>query len=514
MPPSDPFAAQRAACAFTAGARVAETLGVTAAARAALPIRNVIVVMKENRSFDQVLGHLHDHGQPAAEGIPTTFRNRDAGGATVAFTHATTTCSGYDPGHQWDDMHAQVNGGAMDGFVTAAGRSAGGDGHQAMTYFDQDDLPFYAWLASTYALNDRHFASLRSGTYPNRNFLLYGTADGVRSTGGGYPAPSTPSLFDRLDAAGVTWGAYSDGAYFSGALGWTSSHRGAHSLADLLAALDAGTLPQVVFVDGIENIDDEHPDANVQQGEAWTRNVYQHAVRSPQWPGLALIWTYDEAGGFADHVPPPEHACVARPGPTDADYFALGPRVPFVVVSPWARAHAVAHTVQEHTAVTRFIETLFDLPALTARDANSPALLDLFDFTCGPALLHPPAALEAGRRGCFGGCRVSLERATYHPGEAIRVGFAGCPGDNPVDWIAVYPFTAGSPTLPHPGSTLWQYLNGTHAGTLSPTSGSVTLDRSSVGRGPWPLPPGDYTVYYLLNDRYRVVDSLDFQVVP
>jgi len=513
-PPPDPFAAQRADCAFTTGARVADTLGLDARARAAMPIRHVIVVMKENRSFDQMLGQLHDHGQPETEGIPSTFTNRDARGATVSFTRATTTCSGYDPGHQWNDMHAQVNGGAMDGFVTTAARTAGGNGHQAMTWFGQDDLPFYYWLASTYALNDRHFASVRSGTFPNRNFVLYGTADGVRSTGSGYPRPGTPNLFDRLDAAGITWGAYSDGVYFSASLGWTSSHRGAHSLGDFLTALDAGTLPQVVFVDGVENIDDEHPDGNVQQGEAWTRNVYQHAVRSPLWPGLAMIWTYDEAGGFADHVPPPERACIARPGPTDADYFALGPRVPFVLVSPWARAHHVSHAVQEHTAVTRFIEALFDLPALTARDANSSALLDLFDFTCGPTLLRPPPAPEAGRRGCFGGCRLTLDRSAYRQGEAIRASFAGCPGNNPIDWIAVYPFTAGTPTLPIPGSTLWKYLNNSHVGTVAPTSGTVTLDRAALGRGPWPLPAGEYTAYYLLNDQYRVVDAVDFRVTP
>ena len=511
---ADPYASQRAACHFTAGARVRDTLGLDDRTRAALPIRTVVVVMKENRSYDQLLGRLHDRGQPASEAMPAGFTNPDARGVAVPFTHAATTCSSYDPGHQWDDMHAQVDNGLMDGFVAAAARSAGGDGHLAMTYFDQDDLPFYYWLASTFAVNDRHFASLRSGTFPNRNFMLLGTADGVRSTGGGYPAATTPSIFDRLDAAGVAWGAYSDGSYFSGSFAWTTAHRGTHSFADLLRGLDAGTLPPVVFVDGIDNVEDEHPDGNVQQGEAWTRTLYDHAVRSPLWPGLAMIWTYDEAGGFADHVPPPNAACVARPGPTDAAYVELGARVPFVVVSPWARAHSVSHTVQEHTAVTRFIEAVFDLPALTARDANSPALLDLFDFSCGPSLLHPPMAPAAGTHGCFGGCRVSLDRATYRPGDAIRASFAGCPGNDPIDWIGVYPDVAASPGLPHPGSTLWQYVGGSHAGTTMPTSGTITLDASALGRGPWPLPAGSYTAYYLLHDQYRVVDAVDFTVAP
>jgi phospholipase C len=99
-------------------------------------------------------------------------------------------------------------------------------------------------------------------------------------------------------------------------------------------------------------------------------------------------------------VPPPNQACVARPGTVDDEYFELGERVPLVVVSPYARPHSVSHVVQEHTAITRFIETVFGLPALTARDANSPALLDLFDFSCAPPMLNPPPAPAAGIGGC------------------------------------------------------------------------------------------------------------------
>jgi phospholipase C len=113
------------------------------------------------------------------------------------------------------------------------------------------------------------------------------------------------------------------------------------------------------------------------------------------------VWTYDEAGGFADHVPPPNHACVARPNvAADQEFFELGVRVPLTVISPYARPHHVSHVTQEHTAVTRFIEVVFGLPALTSRDANSDALLDMFDFDCPPAFLHPPSAPAAGVGGC------------------------------------------------------------------------------------------------------------------
>ena len=109
-----------------------------------------------------------------------------------------------------------------------------------------------------------------------------------------------------------------------------------------------------------------------------------------------MIWTYDEGGAFADHVPPPD-GCL--PAPSGSNWTARGPRVPLVVISPWAKRHYVSHVVRDHTAITRFIETLFDLPALTARDANSDALLDMFDFSC-PGDSSVPAAPAPRTDGC------------------------------------------------------------------------------------------------------------------
>jgi len=400
--PADTLADRRAACAFGAGASVHDTLGLAADVPARIPIRHVIVLMKENRSFDHILGRLHDQGQPGVEAIPADFVNRDLNHVAVPPTPATTTCDDQDPEHGWTAMHAMVNNGDMDGFVRSAATSTGTDGHLAMSYHDQGDLPFYTWLARTFAIDDRHFASALTGTYPNRDFLLFGTADGVRDTGTAVPSDSTPSLFGAIEKAGYTWMAYSDGSPLSGALGWGADHAGVGRFGDLLAALDAGTLPNVAFVDGIDDKQDDHPFADLQEGEAWVRQIYDHAVASPQWPRLAIVWTYDECGGFADHVPPPL-ACVARPIPLDLDFIELGPRVPLVVISPYSRPNFVSHVVEDHTAITRFIEAVFDLPALTARDANSAALLDLLDFGCTPPMLHPPAPPATGTGGCLGG---------------------------------------------------------------------------------------------------------------
>jgi phospholipase C len=394
--PPNPLAEERLSCTFGTGSRPAETLGVDPQVLADLPIRHVIVAMRENRSFDHLLGQLHVRGQPGVEPIPSTFSNPDRNGVAVFPTHASTTCIPFDPGHQSASMSKSIDDGRMDGFVLNAAQTTASDGTFVMGYYDQGDLPFYYWLATTFAVGDRYFAPMASGTFANRNFLLFGTHAGVVDTGIVHPDPSTPSILQLLMNAKMTWGVYSDGAPFSSSLGWTAHDPGVHTLHELYDALDQGTLPNVAFVDGVENVDDDHPTADLQVGEAWLKALYDHAVVSPQWSRLAIVWTYDEGGGFADHVPPEPPGCASEPG---SPFIQRGVRIPVVMISPWAKHGYVSHVVRDHTAITRLIEALFDLPALTPRDANSDALLDLFDFSCGidPT---PPAAPNPGQGGC------------------------------------------------------------------------------------------------------------------
>jgi phospholipase C len=389
----DSKAAMRKACMFKLGDMPSDTVEVKAGAK--LPIDHVIVMMKENRSFDQHLGKLSLHGQKDAEPLPDTFTNLDAKGAAVAPFHLTTTCIKTDPPHSFAALHNAVNVDKMDGFVKGA-TTASSDGHYVMGYYDDTDLPFYYFLANTFAVGDHNFSSVRGSTWPNRDYLLVATSDGVKDTGGGHPAANLPTIMDELDKKGVTWGAYTPSTPFEECLGWAANHVGVHNQAAFKAALADGTLPAVSFIDSREGIEDEHPTADVQVGEAWSRDIYQAVIASKIWPTTALILTYDEAGGFADHVPPP-NACPARP--QDSAFFELGVRVPLIVISPYARRHYVSHVVHEHTSITRFIETVFDLPALTARDANSDALLDMFDFAC-PGDPQIPAAPAAGTKGC------------------------------------------------------------------------------------------------------------------
>src|SRR5262249_3799993 len=152
----------------------------------------------------------------------------------------------------------------------------------------------------------------------------------------------------------------------------------------------------------------------------------------------------------------------------------------------------------EHTALTRFIEAVFNLPALTARDANSDALLDMFDFTCGPAFLHPPPAPAPGTKGC-GGVALTTDKPDYQSGEPIKINFTGPAGDNGSDWIAIFTYPSTGPTPPSEHPIAYEYVDGTHVPGAAPNYGTITIDASSVGVGPWPLPSGQYIAYYLLN---------------
>ncbi len=385
----DPYAAARAACMFDAGARVSDTVGVTAQVRATIPIQHIIVVTEENRSFDHFFGKLASSGQPAAEGWPAGFTNPDRLDAAVAPYHLASPCLPLDPPHQGADMSAEWDHGKMDGFVSHVAQTFGdaSDGHFVMGYYDATDLPFLSWLASTYALADHYFAPALGGTRANRDYLYCATSDGVTDTG--QATISAPTIFDALDAAKVTWGVFADGTPRQDCLGWTASHAGVATFYKLITGLRSGALPAVSFVDP-DGVQDEHPTNEIHGGEQWIKQIYDEALASPLWGSLAIVFTFDEAGGLADHVSPPA-AC--PPSPDQAAFDQLGVRIPTIVVSPWARLHSVSHVVHDHTSVLRLIESVFDLPALTARDANADAMLDMFDFGC-PARTHvgaPPA---------------------------------------------------------------------------------------------------------------------------
>jgi phospholipase C len=249
------------------------------------------------------------------------------------------------------------------------------EGYPGMKYYEPDDLPFYTWLFDHFATSDRYFHARLGPTGLNRRYLMMGQ--------NGDPAHD-PSILTRLDAAGVTWGAYGDTTAGPQIGVPTAGHN--HSIDELFAALSSGTgLPSVSFVGTAHS---EHPPADLHKGEQWAATLFQHIFASTAyWPSIAVLYTYDEGGGFFDHVPP---ALTCAP---DGGNERRGFRVPLFVVSPYAKRGRVLHHAQDHRSLLRFIEARFDLPALTRADANASALLDMFDFGQTPTSVGtPPAA--------------------------------------------------------------------------------------------------------------------------
>jgi phospholipase C len=317
----------------------------------------------------------------------------------------------------------------MDGFYQAnQGYTESGEpevnstaltGERALWWYDETDIPFYYQLASTFAIGDHYHSSLLGPTYPNRDFLYAATSLGV--TTGHSPDLSNLGedknilIFDELDKRNIPWTVYIDGfphiprvgAFVGAGFGtrWGTGQQYVAHFAPMYqfnSDAKAGTLPPVVFVDGNITEDyageDEHPPSDIQTGQLFVSDVMHTLFASPSWKTMAIFFTYDEHGGIYDHVAPPP-ACppdsIAPVLETADDqkwpgrFDRLGVRVPFVVVSPYAKKAYVSHKTYDHTSITRFIETKFKLPALTSRDANADPLLDFFDFK-NPPFVTPP----------------------------------------------------------------------------------------------------------------------------
>jgi phospholipase C len=371
-------------------------------------IKHVVVFMQENRSADTYLGQLNAL-QPAYEAEPVTGNPNPIAAGTIVPFHKTTLCESSDLNHSWNGEHQAWDNGLMDGFTAANDiNSANSDatdptGSRTMGYYTQADLPYYYSLYNTFATGDRYFQSVLSQTFPNRFYLLAGTSFGHIANdlppAGGYP---NKTIFELLGNAHVNWKIYAAqvpfGAYFS----YVRKHAARHVFPISSYYFDAqhGRLPAVSFVDpifaGAPNTEtDEHPPSNVQVGQSFAYSVITALEQSKDWRSSALFLTYDENGGFYDHVPQP--AAVApdaippmlKPGDTVAGFDQLGPRVPVVVISPFSKAHYVSHVVHDHTSITKFIETRFNLPSLTARDATADPMLEFFSFPTAPFSTPP-----------------------------------------------------------------------------------------------------------------------------
>ena len=278
-----------------------------------LGVDQVVILMLENHSFDNVLGMLpyQAPGRGNVDGLPGDGRtpgaaNPDALGNPVRSFHLPDTCPPSAGLTQaWDASHRQYDGGANDGFVRVGGTST------PMGYFDQSDLPVTYALARVFPVSDRYFGSVLGQTYPNRRFLFAGTASGTISDDPRDFAVRAPNgtIFDRLDAAGISWRVYYDNApspfilpNFSG--NPTDVARCVKN-PQFFTDAAAGQLPQVTFVEPNFKYQSEENPQDVNFGENFLSRVAAAVMNGPQWKSTALLVTYDEHGGYYDHVPPP-----------------------------------------------------------------------------------------------------------------------------------------------------------------------------------------------------------------
>jgi phospholipase C len=360
-------------------------------------IEHIVVLMMENHSYDDHFGMLKrgDGFELGSDGQPLDANHYN--GQLLKAYHWPSTCQLHAvPSQSWDSSHLAFNRGRNDGFVK-------GSGPAAMGYWDGTDLPFYYGLGETFPVADRYFCSVLAQTYPNRRFLVAGTAAGIISTTNEAllaPEPPAGTIFERLNQHGISWlNYYNDLPAAVGVIpsvavkNQTKIAKASRFVTDAAA----GRLPAVSFVDPNFSHQSEENPQDVRQGERFAAAIINAAMHGPAWEKTLLIWTFDEHGGYYDHVAPPR---AIRPDDIPPDihvppdlpgaYDRYGFRVPTVIVSPYARPGYVSHVVHDHTSVLKLIETKWNLPALTYRDANADNLLDSLDLGSKPAFLEPP----------------------------------------------------------------------------------------------------------------------------
>ncbi len=340
------------------GAALAGAAGLAAAAPLAWPsaplpgrrppIDTIVVDCQENRSFDHYYGFASFVGD---HGVPAGYTQPDGTGGTVAPFHFTSLSTN-DIRHFWSAVHAEWNGGRMDGFYTA-------DGIDCMGYYTGADLPFYYGLHRDFTLCVSYFCSVLGPSYPNHLYLAAATSGGVTTNDvAGLGLLDYPCILDLLDAAGVSWKVYGgeDANVYELFARFGQDQRARATVAEYLDDANRGRLPNVSFSFPSSGLRlDEHPPADVSVGMRLQKRMIEALMDGPQWHRAAYILTYDEHGGYFDHVPPPQ-----------ADAYGLGIRVPTWVISPHAKPGHLETTVFEHASILKLIERTFDLPTLAS----------------------------------------------------------------------------------------------------------------------------------------------------
>jgi phospholipase C len=364
-------------------------------------IEHIVVLLLENRSFDHMLGYLSlDGGRGDIDGLKAGMSN-EAGGETYPINHLPET---HPPDPRWDPDHSggatekQINGGKMDGFAASFAETLAKRGvtdpdpGMVMGYYNATDLPVYDHLAEHFCVCDAWHSSVPGATWPNRLYAVAGSADGSRDDKPIPPPLYTKHSFVRhLEAAHVDWRWYT---YDFGTLRcvdarYLLTHREHFAYvertklpldvrieeellldedsASFIEDAQRGKLAPMSWIDpnfkdfnlAHAQSNDDHPPSDVGAGQELAMLVYNALASGPKWNETLLLITYDEHGGFHDHVPPPK-----APDDDPKMFGSYGVRVPALVVSPWVKPGSVSSVLFDHASIIKTILSKFALGEL------------------------------------------------------------------------------------------------------------------------------------------------------
>ncbi|WP_181198049.1 alkaline phosphatase family protein [Enhygromyxa salina] len=340
-------------------------------------VEHIIVLCMENRSFDHYFGALQlEEEHPDVNGLSGTESNPDGQGNDI-LVNKLDNYEPLDPPHQWDEVHAQWNNGALDGFVTEhIAEHDDSVKHEVMGYHNRDDLPVLYALADNYTLCDAWHCSLLGGTWANRYYLHCATSNGGKQNVPAFLPFTYTTIQDVCDDGGI-----SNNNYYAGIVPWRwgafpGDFSGTDSFDEFFENIDNGVLEEVVIIDPDFMSNDDHPSHNIMLGQALIATIYQALAQSQYWDKCLLVITYDEHGGFYDHVVPG-----TTPDDEGPEFENQGFRVPSVVIGPHVRSGCVNHTVLDHASFPATVTRKFGLPELNSRTENVNDLASCIDPT-------------------------------------------------------------------------------------------------------------------------------------
>ncbi|MDB5084569.1 MAG: hypothetical protein JWN30_1455 [Bacilli bacterium] len=377
------------------------------------PIKHTVVIFQENRSFDNYFGTYPSApgfqalpGTPNVNGIPAGSVNYDVYGTPhTPYLFPSNQLQTQDVDHGFNDMVKMYDNGLMDKFYQVNEAQAAGKGTIAMGYYDYHALPAYWQYAQHFAMADNWFQPVFGPSTPGALYLVAAQSGTKDQPIKGDPTPkngpyggdnpksalsynlTNTNIGDELSSANKSWAWY-QGGYAANDATYSPHHnpfqyfqnyedgKYKNNLKDynnLATDITNNNLPAVSFVKA-DYPNDEHPGYSTPAGEDFAVKTINAIMNSPYWKDTAIIITYDESGGYWDHVAPPQ----VTPGPDGLQ--GEGPRVPAIVISPYAKQNYVSHVQYDHTSILKFIEWNYGVQALNNRDANANNLLDFFDF--------------------------------------------------------------------------------------------------------------------------------------